>query len=368
MKSRITVAALMAVVVFFMLLYVVFNEVDNVKSVKNSATQKTRVGFVLLSDTADNGWNETHYKGIKAACDSLGVQRTLVIDIPEEREPLAKAVNEMIADSLKVVVLTSYNYPILIKDIIESHPDVTFYGINWEYDAPNYKAYFARIYQARYLAGIVAGAMTKTNHVGFVAAMKNIQVYRGLNAFILGVQSINPKAKVFVRWTNSWNEGGMETENANKLIDSSGIDVIAFHQDRTFIIEVAESRGLYCIGNHVQNNRFSPKMLTSIAINWYIIYRDFIQDYIQKKDNENMNYWFGLEKNAVGLAFYSDEVPDSVKTLVNEAVQKIKGGYNVFSGKIVDSEGTVRSEENETISDDALLGDMDWLVKGVVEP
>ena len=173
MKSRITVAALMAVVVFFMLLYVVFNEVDNVKSVKNSATQKTRVGFVLLSDTADNGWNETHYKGIKAACDSLGVQRTLVIDIPEEREPLAKAVNEMIADSLKVVVLTSYNYPILIKDIIESHPDVTFYGINWEYDAPNYKAYFARIYQARYLAGIVAGAMTKTNHVGFVAAMSS---------------------------------------------------------------------------------------------------------------------------------------------------------------------------------------------------
>ena len=245
---------------------------------------------------------------------------------------------------------------------------MTFYGINWEYDAPNYKAYFARIYQARYLAGIVAGSMTKTNHVGFVAAMKNIQVYRGLNAFILGVQSVNPKAVVYVRWTNSWNEGEMETENANKLIDSSGIDVIAFHQDRAFIIEVAEKRGLYCIGNHVENNRFSPRMLTSIAINWGIIYKDFIQDYIQKKDNANMDYWIGLEKDAVGLAFYSSEVPDSVKALVDNAIQKIKAGYNVFSEKIVDSDGNVRSEEGESVSDEVLHSEMEWLIKGAIEP
>ena len=368
MKSKITIGALMAVAVFFVLLYMVFEKVDNGESVKKLESQKFRVGFILLSDTADNGWNETHYKGIKAACDSLGVQRTLTIDIPEERDPLAKAVNAMIADSLKVIVLTSYNYPILIKDIIESHPDVTFYGINWEYDAPNYKAYFARIYQARYLAGIVAGSMTKTDHIGYVAAMKNIQVYRGLNAFILGAQSVNPKANVFVRWTNSWNEGTTETENANKLIDSSGIDVIAFHQDRAFIIEVAEKRGLYCIGNHVENNRFSPRMLTSIAINWGIIYKDFIQDYIQKKDNENMDYWVGLEKDAVGLAFYSSEVPDSVKILVNAAAEKIKAGYNVFSGRIEDVEGKIRSEEGETISDEVLHNEMNWLIKGAIEP
>jgi basic membrane protein A len=210
--------------------------------------------------------------------------------------------------------------------------------------------------------------MTKTNHVGYVAAMKNIQVYRGLNAFILGVQSVNPKAKVYVRWTNSWNEGDVEIENANKLIDSSGVDVIAFHQDRAYIIEVAEKRGVYCIGNHVENNRFSSKMLSSIALNWGIIYKDFIQDYIQKKDNENMDYWLGLEKDAVGLAFYSSEVPDSVKTLVNDAIERIKAGYNMFSGRIVDSNGKVRSEEGETISDEVLRSDMEWLVKGAVEP
>ena len=118
MKSKITIGALTAVVIFFVLLYVVFEKVDNGEAVKKIESQKLRVGFVLLSDTADNGWNETHYKGIRAACDSLGVQRVLTIDIPEEREPLAMAVNRMIADSLKVIVLTSYNYPILIKDII----------------------------------------------------------------------------------------------------------------------------------------------------------------------------------------------------------------------------------------------------------
>lgn len=368
MKSKITIATLVAVIAFFVLLFVSFEKIGNEESAKVTKAPKLRVGFVLLSDTADNGWNETHYKGIRAACDSLSVQASLTIDIPEEREPLFKAVNDMIADSLKIIVLTSYSYPILIKDVIEAHPEVTFYGINWEYSAPNYKAYFARIYQARYLAGIVAGAMTKTNHVGYVAAMKNIQVYRGLNAFILGVQSVNPKARVYVRWTNSWNEGETEIENANKLIDSSGIDVIGFHQDRAYIIEVAEKRGLYCIGNHVENNRFSPKMLSSIAINWGIIYKDFIQDYFQKKDNENMDYWIGLEKGAVGLSFYSSEVPDSVKALVNDAAQKIKDGYNIFSGKIVDSEGKVHSEEGETIGDEILRGDMEWLVKGAIEP
>lgn len=368
MKSKITIATLVAVIAFFVLLFVSFEKIGNEESAKVAKAPKLRVGFVLLSDTADNGWNETHYKGIRAACDSLSVQSSLTIDIPEEREPLLKAVNDMIADNLKIIVLTSYSYPILIKDVIEAHPEVTFFGINWEYSAPNYKAYFARIYQARYLAGIVAGAMTKTNHVGYVAAMKNIQVYRGLNAFILGVQSVNPKARVYVRWTNSWNEGETEIENANKLIDSSGIDVIGFHQDRAYIIEVAEKRGLYCIGNHVENNRFSPKMLSSIAINWGIIYKDFIQDYIQKKDNENMDYWIGLEKGAVGLSFYSSEVPDSVKALVNDAAQKIKDGYNIFSGKIVDSEGKVHSEEGETIGDEILRGDMEWLVKGAIEP
>jgi basic membrane protein A len=368
MKSKITIIALLAVVAFFVLLYLSFSKVGNEEVKKIAEAQKLRIGFVLLSDTADNGWNETHYRGIRSACDSLGVQMSLITEIPEERVPLEKAVNDMIADNLKIIVLTSYSYPIIIKDIIESHPDVMFYGINWEFDAPNYKAYFARIYQARYLAGILAGAMTKTNNVGYVAAMKNIQVYRGLNAFILGVQSVNPKAKVYVRWTNSWNEGEVETENANKLIDSSGIDVIAFHQDRAYIIEVAEKRGVYCIGNHVENNRFSSKMLSSIALNWGIIYKDFIQDYIQKKDNENMDYWLGLEKDAVGLAFYSSEVPDSVKTLVNDAIERIKAGYNMFSGRIVDSNGKVRSEEGETISDEVLRSDMEWLIKGAVEP
>ena len=368
MKSKITIGALTAVVIFFVMLYMVFQKVETGETIQKSKAPNLRVGFVLLSDTADNGWNETHYRGIKAACDSLSVQPSLTIDIPEERGQLANAVSAMIADSIKIIVLSSYSYPILIRDIIENNPDVMFYGINWEFSAPNYKAYFARIYQARYLAGIVAGAMTKTNHVGYVAAMKNIQVYRGLNAFILGVQSVNSKAKVYVRWTDSWNDGATETENANKLIDSSGIDVIAFHQDRAFIIEVAEERGLYCIGNHVEHNKYSPKMLTSIAIDWSIIYKDFIQDYIQKKNNENMDYWIGLEKDAVGLAFYSSEVPDSVKTLVKNAAEKIKSGYNIFSGKVVDSEGKVRCGENETISDDVLLGEMDWLVKGAVEP
>ena len=127
MKSKITIIALLAVVAFFVLLYLSFSKVGNEEVKKIAEAQKLRIGFVLLSDTADNGWNETHYRGIRSACDSLGVQMSLITEIPEERVPLEKAVNDMIADSLKIIVLTSYIYPIIIHDIIESHPDVMFY-------------------------------------------------------------------------------------------------------------------------------------------------------------------------------------------------------------------------------------------------
>lgn len=367
MKSRITVAAVIAVIAFFSLLYMTFEKTGNDRNLQKSVAQKLRVGFILLSDTADNGWNEANYKGAKIACDSLGAQMVVVADVPEETAPLAKAVKDMIADSIKIIILTSYNYPVKIDGVIGAHPDIMFYGVNWEFNAPNYKPYFAKIYQGRYLAGIIAGTMTKTNHIGYVAAKKNSEVYRGINAFSIGAQSVNPDVRVFLRWPHFWDNGEVETENANALIDSSNVDVIAFHQDRSHVIEVAENRGVYSIGNHVEKNHYSSKMLSSVNVNWAVIYKGIIQDYFQNKNIENMDYWFGLEKEAVGLASYSSEVPDSVKVLVQNAIEKIKNGYHVFTDKIVDNKGHVRCEEGETISDDALRSEMDWLIKGVVE-
>lgn len=367
MKSRITVAAIIAVVAFFSLLYMTFEKAGNDKKMQKSVAQKLRVGFILLSDTADNGWNEAHYKGAKIACDSLGAQMVVAIDVPEETAPLAKVVKDMIADSIKIIVLTSYNYPKKIDGVIGAHPDVTFYGGDWKFKAPNYKPYFARTYQARYLAGIIAGAMTKTNHVGYVAAMKNSEVYRGIDAFAIGAQSVNPKVQVYLRWTHFWDNEEIETEAANALIDSFNVDVISLHQDRSHVVEVAEARGVYSIGNHVEKNYYSPKMLSSIDVNWNIIYKGVFQDFFQNKNTENMDYWFGLDKDAVGLAFYSNEIPDSIKVRIQNTIQRIKDGYHVFTGKIVDNKGHVRCEEGETISDDALRSEMEWLINGVVE-
>lgn len=328
--------------------------------------EKIFVGVVMPGGVNEVGFNGTHYQGIKQASDELGLGIILKENVREYSGECEKSVRELIAAGVKIIVLASFYYTEEIKQLIENNPDVHFYSLSKQLRISNCKSYFARVYQARYLSGIVAGLQTATNNIGYVAAMNNAEVNRGINAFTLGVKRVNPEAKVHVAWTGSWDDAEKERRNVEKLYASTNADVIAYHQNQMNVIDAADSIGIYSIGYNDVQVKDSSRVLTTAVTNWEIVYKELLQDYLQQKNMDEIDYWLGIEVDAVGLGFYSRDVSDSMKVAVQNAIKEMKNGRDVFYGKIFDNKGVKRSEENEVIGDEFLRYGMDWFVEGVV--
>ncbi len=221
------------------------------------------------------------------------------------------------------------------------------------------------MYQPRYLSGLVAGKMTKSNFIGYVAAHPIPEVIRGINAFTLGVRKTNPDAEVHVVWTNTWYDPVKEREAAEALLDE-GADIIAQHQDTTEPQKAAQERGLLSIGYDSDMAHFvGDTVLTSPVWNWGQYYVNTVTAVLDGSW-ETHQYWGGLADGAVKLADFSPRGPDDVKTLVEEEKQKIIGGeWDVFCGPINDQDGNEKVPAGECMSDGDMLS-MNWFVEGVV--
>jgi basic membrane protein A len=223
--------------------------------------------------------------------------------------------------------------------------------------------YFGRIEEARYLTGIIAGRMTKTNVIGYVAAFPIPEVVRGINGFTLGVRSVNPKAQVKVVWTNTWYDPVKEREAAVALLDSNA-DIIAQHQDTTEPQKAAQERGKFSIGYDSDMGKFvGDSVLASAVWEWSTYYIDTVQQVLNGtwKSHE---YWGGLKDGVAKISSISPKVPDSVKKEVEAAHKKILGGWSIFTGPLKDQNGKIVYETGKVVPDGAQLG-MDWFVEGV---
>lgn len=349
------IAAVVIVVVIFVLIYFAGNE----------KKQKLKIGFIMSGEATEQGWNGLHYDGIKEACDELDIELIVKENIAEYSGQCEEAIKELASEDVEIIILSSYGYAEEVQEIVEDYPDITFYSESFDYYGGNLNCYFARGYQARYLAGIVAGMQTQTNCIGYVAAMPNSEVNRGINAFTLGVQLVNPDAKVIVAWSDSWNDSDEEKRLAQALIDNENVDVLTYHQNLPNVIEVAESNDIYSIGYHEPYANASDKFLTSVVFNWNYTYKELLGDYIKGKSDVINTYWFGLEKETIGLSDMSVVVSEDTKNEIETAKQRIIDGYDVFSGVIYDNEGNIRCNEGERISDDILMREMNWYVEGV---
>lgn len=328
-------------------------------------TPESVIGVIMPGRVNELGWNGIHYKGIAEAAENLGVKVLLVENARENSGLCAAAIDSLVEAGAKMVILGSYNYPQEVLSTIRKYPKVMFFSYLSMSDEENYKVYFARVYQARFLSGIVAGLSTKNNKIGYVAAMNNNEVNRGINAFALGVAKVNPEAKIFVSWTGAWDDEDIEKDNVNRLVNGAGVDLVAYHQNQDWVLKEAEVMGVMSIGYNLDSSYYSPNVLTSVSTNWEIVYKSIIQDYFQKKQSLS-NYWIGIETDAVGLSFYSSLVSDSVKNVLNETVLQMKSGMDVFSGPIYDNKKKRRCAKDEIVSDQILRDSMDWFVKGVV--
>ncbi len=330
-----------------------------------AAEEPLEVGFVYVSPVGDAGYSYAHDLG-RQAVEALDFANTSYVESVAEGADAERVIRNMARKGFDVVFTTSFGYMDPTLKVAQEFPDTAFLHCSGFKSADNMSNYFGRIYQARYLTGLVAGSMTKTGQIGYVAAMQIPEVIRGINAFTLGVRQVNPEAQVRVVWTNTWYDPALEKDAAVGLLDA-GCDVIAQHQDSPGPQEAAQERGVYSVGYNSNMAPFAPDAhLTSAMWNWAPYYEQVVTAVKDGTWKGGESLWMGMDQGIVDIAPFGPMVPDEVKAMVEEAKAKIVAGQDtVFMGPIKNQAGEVVVPEGEIPSDGDLLG-MSWFVEGVV--
>jgi basic membrane protein A len=333
-------------------------------STANAEEKEMKVGFVYVSPIGDAGYSYAHDVGRQAVEAMAGVTTSYVESVPEGPDS-ERVILNMARKGYDAIFATSFGYMDPMLKVAKQFPKIAFLHCSGFKQSENMGNYFGRMYQARYLSGIVAGKMTKSNIIGYAAAFPIPEVIRGINAFTLGAQSVNPDAEVRVVWTKTWYDPATEKEAAKSLLDV-GADIIAQHQDSPGPQEAAEEKGVYSIGYNSDMSSFAPKAhLTAPVWNWGPYYTKVV-DEVRKGTWKAESAWPGLAEGIVDLAPFGPMVPQEVKDLVNSVKADIASGKKkVFVGPIKDQKGAVKIADGVVVPDGDLLG-MTWFIEGVV--
>lgn len=335
---------------------------------------KIKIGVIHIGNPADGaGYTYAHDQGIIAMQQELGLADDQIIrkNNVSDTDPVAikTAIEECIEEGANIVFGTSWGYMDVMAEMAEEHPDVIFsHCSGYKSNDRNFNNYFGRIYQARYLTGIAAGLRTQSNKIGYVAAMgkDNAEVTGGINAFAMGVESVNPDAKIYVKVTNTWFDPTLEKQAAEALLDM-GCDVIAQHADTTAPQLAAEERGVWGCGYNSDMTKDAPKAhLTAPVWKWGAYYTAAVKAVIEGNWT-NENYFGGMEDGLIDISPLSGNCAEGTAEAIEAAKQKILDGFKVFEGEIIDNEGNVICKEGEYLSDsDITGGNMNWYYKNVV--
>ncbi len=329
-----------------------------------AADKELKVGFIYVSPVGDAGWSYSHDVGRQAIEAMDGVTTSYVEAVPEGPDS-ERVMTNMARKDFDIIVATSFGYMDSMLKVAKQFPKTVFLHCSGFKTAENMGNFFGRMYQARYLSGMVAGAMTKSNTIGYVAAFPIPEVIRGINAFTLGVRAVNPKATVRVVWTKTWYDPATEKEAGKSLLDV-GADVVAQHQDSPGPQEAAQEKGVYSIGYNSDMSTFAPKAhLTAPVWNWKVYYTKVI-DEVRKGTWKAGSVWPGMAEGIVDLAPFGPMVPKEVQDKVNaEKARIIAGEQKIFVGPLKDQSGAVKLAAGAVASDEELLG-MTWFVDGVI--
>ena len=332
-----------------------------------------KVGVIHLSDPADgSGYTYTHDLGIQGMQQNLNLSDDQIvrkINISDtDADATRAAIQECIDEGCNIIFTTSWGYMETTAEMAEEYPDIYFsHGTGYMSNGKNFNNYFGRIYQARYLSGIVAGMNTKSNKIGYVAAMDstNSEVTGGIDAFAMGIYSVNQNAKVYVKVTNSWFYPDGEKAAAEMLLNM-GCDVIAQHCDTEYPQTLAQEKGVYSIGYNSDMSKNAPEAcLCSVIWNWSAYYTSAVQSVIDGTW-DGSNYYGGMNENLVGLTSLADFCADGTEEKVEEAKAAILSGENgVFDGVIETNTGETVGKEGKTLDDATITGGIDWYFKTV---
>jgi basic membrane protein A len=332
--------------------------------VADTAAKEIQAGFVYVTSIGDAGWSYAHDQGRKMV-EALPDVKTSYVEAVPEGADAERVILNMARKGYDVIFATSYGYMDPMLKVAKQFPKVVFMHCSGFKKSKNMGTYFGRIYQARYLTGLVAGAMTRSNIIGYVAAFPIPEVIRGINAFTLGARDSNPEVQVRVVWTKNWEDPATEKEAAKSLVDV-GADVVAQHQDSPSCQEAAEEKGVYSVGYNSDMSAFAPNAhLTAAVWNWGPFYVETVEK-VRNGTWKSESVWPGLEYGIVDIAPFGPMVPKDLQEKVLARKAEIKSGeFKVFTGPIKDQNGTIRMVEGAAAPDSELLG-MTWFVQGVI--
>ncbi len=350
-----------------------YGDSDTVKSSSGVSKDSIKVGVIHLSDPAEgSGYTYTHDIGIMGMQQNLGLSDSQIIRKinvnDSDKDATRKAIKECIDEGCNIIFSTSWGYMETTAQMAEEYPDVYFsHGTGYMSNGKNFNNYFGRIYQPRYLSGIVAGMNTKTNKIGYVAAMgsENSEVTGGIDAFALGVYSVNPSAQIYVKVTNSWYDPAAEKAAASTLLNMN-CDVIAQHCDTTYPQLLAQQKNVYSIGYNSDMSKDAPDAcLCSVIWNWSAYYTAAVQSVIDGTW-DGSNYYGGMNENIVGITQLADFCKSGTQQKVDEAKKDIiSGKLGIFDGVIETNTGTTVGESGKTLKDSDITGNINWYFKTV---
>ena len=330
-----------------------------------STANKIKVAFVYVGSVGDYGYNYAQDQGRKYLIAHMpNVQTTYVENVPETAD-CERVFTDLAQKGYNIIFGTSYGYMNYMVSVSKKFPNVVFEHCSGYKTTANLGTYFARQYQIRYLTGMVAGKYTKSNVLGFIAPFGTPEVVRNVDAFALGAQSVNPKVKVKVVWTNSWSDPPQEKTAAYSLIDA-GADVLAMHVDSPAFAQAAQSRGDYAVGHDSDMMKFAPKaILTGDVVDWGPFFVQTVKE-VENHTWKPTQFWGGIKDGTVSLAPFNDAVVSkSFQAQVLAKEKEIENGtFNPFQGPIYDQNGNLKVKQGESASDQTLLS-INWFVKGV---
>jgi simple sugar transport system substrate-binding protein len=326
--------------------------------------QKLKIGFIYVGPVGDHGWSYQHDVGRKAIEKEFGdkVETTFVESVSEA--DAERPIEQLVRSGHKLIFTTSFGFMEPTLRVAKKYPDVRFEHATGYKRAPNLATYAAKFHEGRYIIGQIAGKMSKTGTIGYVGAYPIPEVVAGINAYMLGAQSVRPDIKLKVVWANTWYDPAKEGDAAKALLDQ-GVDVLAQHTDSPAPIQAAEARGRMGFGQASDMERFAPKaQLTAIIDDWSGYYVQRVRAALDGTWKSG-DVWGGLDSGMVVMAPYKN-MPDDVKKLAEETEAAIRTGkLNPFKCPVINQEGKeVECKGNGALSDEQVLG-MNFYVKGI---
>jgi basic membrane protein A and related proteins len=325
-----------------------------------------KIAFAYVGPVGDGGWTFAHDNGRKAIEKEFGdkVVTSFVEKVPEAADA-ERVFRDMVGQGNKLIFGTTFGYMEPMLKVAPDHTDVKFEHATGYKQAENLRSYDSRTYEGAYMAGIIAGAMTKTNTLGVVGSIPIPEVIRNINSFTLGAQSVNPKIKTRVVWVNEWFNPPKETEAAQSLLNG-GADVLFQNTDSSAVLKTAGKAGKLAFGWDSDMSAYSPEAhLASAIINWSPYYVKATRDALEGKWTGNSAVWWGVKEGAIDIVSISDKVPADIKTKVETVKAGLKdGSFSIWKGPIMGQDGKEKLAK-DAVADDKFLGGVMFYIQGV---